>query len=381
MVKRACLELQALDRECVLPRHSPSLKVWTDSSGVESPLWALRYLGVPFECIQHSEIDLVAQAFTEKHFGRGRIQTSDMTQDRSSTFKAWGKGRIHLYCCGFPCPSFSQAGCGGGAGLRGPRGQITAHMLHAITELEPRTFLLENVERLMRKHKDVLRSILHVLLSMHNQKYHVTCKLLNSLDSGIPQNRPRINILGIDKQYLQGTWSWPTSISHVPLAEVMEPLTDAVTAKCMPPASQGTARQNYVQACKEITQWLGSNPLQSDIVVDLDGGWGPHWVQGHVPCLTRSRSGKESHWLMSRGRRLNLVEQLRLMGLRPRDIDMDCISHNQLGKLLGNGMAVNVLERVLRRLLSHSALAPLTSMAANWESYDAALSSVRNFYS
>ena len=352
------------------------LHVWTDCSGMEAPLWALKFLQVDFTCVQRSEIQEAARIFAEVHHGPATLDTVDMTTDRSDAFRKWGGGRIDLYVCGWPCPSFSVAGQG--QGLADSGGQLVAHAIYAIQRLVPKTYLLENVQGLQVKHTSVLESVVRELTGMHGGRYKVDVKTLNSRNHGLPQNRARIFILGVDKHHLQGdAIPWPPPIEPAPLEELLDDLVDKVTPSHMPPATQTTARKNYLTACAEIITTLHRNPLTSNIVADIDGGWGPHWMEGVVPCLTHARCGSQAHWIMNRGRRMNPKEMLRLMGLRDQDVDMTCISRRELGKLIGNSMSVHVLERLFRRLLSVSSLVPLASMPGRWESTEAAIQSAR----
>ena len=89
------------------------------------------------------------------------------------------------------------------------------------------------------------------------------------------------------------------------------------------------------------------NPFACDATVDVDSS-NLNWKLTKSPCLTRTRC--MGHWIVSRGRRQNLDEQMRLMGMNPALISKEIISQKNLGELLGNAMAVNVLERILLRV-------------------------------
>ena len=64
------------------------------------------------------------------------------------------------------------------------------------------------------------------------------------------------------------------------------------------------------------------------------------------PCLlTRNKI-----WISNRGRLLNARERCRLQGINPDDFKQ-VVSDAQWRKQLGNAMSVNVVERLLARLL------------------------------
>ena len=67
-----------------------------------------------------------------------------------------------------------------------------------------------------------------------------------------------------------------------------------------------------------------------------------------APCMLRSRT--QGQWLLSRGRRVRVAEAARLQGLVPDSVrwpSSTALCH----AMLGNAMAVNVVERVLVCLL------------------------------
>ncbi len=97
------------------------------------------------------------------------------------------------------------------------------------------------------------------------------------------------------------------------------------------------------------------NPFETTYVMDIDSSTGrAKAMAGCSPCLTRSRY--HGHWLSTRGRRMNLDEMLRLQGFRPSQF-RSVVSPVELGKQCGNAMSVNVVERVLARLLPVAGLA------------------------
>ena len=97
------------------------------------------------------------------------------------------------------------------------------------------------------------------------------------------------------------------------------------------------------------------NPFTTTYVMDIDSSSGRSKAMACCsPCMMRSRY--KGHWLSTRGRRMNVDEMLRLQGFRPRHF-RSVISATELGKQCGNAMSVNVLERVLAKLLPAARLA------------------------
>jgi hypothetical protein len=94
----------------------------------------------------------------------------------------------------------------------------------------------------------------------------------------------------------------------------------------------------------------GINPLRTPCVINLDGVHA-HAMVNMVPCLTAARAGQGGHWVTSRGRRLTSREMQALMGIVPDKLNTSMVKVGRFHRMLGNAMAVNVLERIFARLL------------------------------
>ena len=70
-------------------------------------------------------------------------------------------------------------------------------------------------------------------------------------------------------------------------------------------------------------------------------------MRDKCPCLLRNCRGI---WVSSRGRLINLRERCRLQGMNPDKLKQ-VVSDAQWHMQLGNSMSVNVVERLLSRLL------------------------------
>ena len=138
-------------------------------------------------------------------------------------------GKISLYSSGFPCQPFSKSGKRLGV-HDGERGIVIVDIIQTITATRPDTFLLENVEGLKSEHIDTLAAIIDSLKSILDSKYRVSWKCLNSkTHSGIPQNRARILIVGIDKAIERKNvrFRWPGTIETTSVEQYLDPYTAA----------------------------------------------------------------------------------------------------------------------------------------------------------
>lgn len=100
---------------------------------------------------------------------------------------------------GPPCPDFSVGGKNrGGAGERGKLSQV---YVSRIIELNPTFFLFENVPGLLRTAKH--RAFLGKLLDRLSPDYILDMRVLNALDYGVPQDRERLFLVGLNKLWLK----------------------------------------------------------------------------------------------------------------------------------------------------------------------------------
>ncbi len=95
---------------------------------------------------------------------------------------------------GPPCPDFSVAGKNRGA--LGDRGVLTEVFAALILRMSPDFFVIENVPGLLRtkKHREFLMRLIVDL----EESYAVDYRLLNALDVGVPQDRQRVFIVGVE---------------------------------------------------------------------------------------------------------------------------------------------------------------------------------------
>ena len=106
---------------------------------------------------------------------------------------------------GFLANLFSAIGLREGVADTQGRGRIITHIVAALTAKRPRAFILENVRGLVTCHPGTFSAILEKLRAIEGGIYAVTWRILNTADHGIPQNRQRVYIVGIQKALLRHT--------------------------------------------------------------------------------------------------------------------------------------------------------------------------------
>lgn len=117
------------------------------------------------------------------------------------------KGQLDLICGGPPCQGFSGLGIRRSYSVEKkqlPSNYLYQDMAFLINRIRPKIFLFENVRGLLSAKwtndgmkgeifKDVLQTFKDIGV------YHIRFKLVRAKDYGVPQNRPRILIVGLRK--------------------------------------------------------------------------------------------------------------------------------------------------------------------------------------
>ena len=117
------------------------------------------------------------------------------------------KGQLDLICGGPPCQGFSGLGIRRSYSVEKkqlPSNYLYQDMAFLINRIRPKIFLFENVRGLLSAKwtndgekgeifKDVLQTFKDIGV------YHIRFKLVHAKDYGVPQNRPRILIVGLRK--------------------------------------------------------------------------------------------------------------------------------------------------------------------------------------
>ena len=105
-----------------------------------------------------------------------------------------------IVLAGFPCQPFSNAG--NRKGVHDSRGMLYQECLRIVEAKKPSVFLFENVKGLMSsKYVDGRRLVDVIVSDLDTIGYNVTYKVVNASDYGVPQNRQRLIMVGIRKDY------------------------------------------------------------------------------------------------------------------------------------------------------------------------------------
>lgn len=112
-----------------------------------------------------------------------------------------------ILLAGFPCQPFSNAGNRKGVNDKNGRGTLfeeCERILKCKVEQghRPKAFVFENVRGIMSCHMDSGTPVPEEIKNrMETLGYNVSCKLLCASNYGVPQQRYRFLIIGVDSQY------------------------------------------------------------------------------------------------------------------------------------------------------------------------------------
>jgi DNA (cytosine-5)-methyltransferase 1 len=155
---------------------------------------ACQKMGISAKCVFTSEIKEHAIATYQKNFSEHKIH-GDISQISTTEIPDFD-----ILLAGFPCQPFSTAGTR--QGFLDTRGTLFFEIERILEAKQPFGFLLENVEGLVKHDRG--RTLATILNKLDQLDYHVTWKVLNAKNFGIPQDRKRI--------YIAGNKSYPISL-------------------------------------------------------------------------------------------------------------------------------------------------------------------------
>ena len=345
-----------------------------------------------FVCVGHCEIDKYAdQSYRALFDTKGEWFREDVREADPDEMPDFD-----LLCGGFPCQSFSIAGHRGG--FADPRGTLFFEIARLTAAKRPAYLLLENVPGLLNH--DGGRTFAAILHTLDGLGYGVEWQVLNSKDFGVPQSRRRVYLVGyIDERY-RGKILPFTETTGTPLKQIRpgtqgERIYSTEGVSCTLAAQAGgfggktglyctgvpikeNTKKGYKMAYpgdsvdlayptlntrrgrvgRKIAHTLTTGSSQGTLCcVDMNE---EPALTDYARCLTAKQNGGiRSHkreasgvWDGCRIRRLTPRECLRLQGWTDERIDLvlPLQSDAQLYKQAGNGVTVNVVEAIGKRL-------------------------------
>ena len=332
------------------------IKVGSDCSALGTEIFAMEVLGLGHRVVHEfgSEIHPIRRGLFERlHPGCKKVYVSCRVADRQPA----SVPTVDLYVAGGDCCSWSMAGKRQGLKDKGgkngsSRGQLMFDIIEYIETKKPKTFILEQVEGIMKgKFLVTFTIIIERLTSIKHygeKVYHVEFKVLNTSEiSGTPQNRPRLYIAGVQNKLMKAEcFTWPGRVPMIKLSKFFEGNTGT---PCLP--TSATAIRNISQSVDAILAQGGN--LNQMWVIDVSQGekFGHYFSLERTPTLTKVRANSQGFFLLKYMRMTTTDELKRLQGF-PASLPKFPASDSQLRQMLGNAMTLPVLARVVRMVLA-----------------------------
>ena len=305
------------------------------------------------ECVFSSEWDKFAQLTYEKNYGEFPFgDITDIDEKRVPNHE--------ILLAGFPCQAFSIAG--ERAGFEDTRGTLFFDTARIIKEKKPKAFLLENVKGLMNHDGGTtLDTILKVLKNDLNY-YVPEPEIINAKNFGVPQNRPRVFIVGFRKDLQVKEFDYPDKEEEPgTFVEVME--EDRVSNKYY----LSNVYLNTLKEHKERHRKKG-NGFGYEVVYNKEEG-----IDRIANTIVTGGMGRERNLVKDNKideegnrepvtnikgkineeniRRMTPREWARLQGY-PDKFDLSEVSDTQAYKQLGNSVAVPAVKAVGKKVVN-----------------------------
>ena len=223
-------------------------------------------------------------------------------------------------------------------------------------------FVLENVVGLLdAKFRPVYHAIVNAL---ELANYEVMSAVLDTSEHGLPQARRRLYIVGLRRDAKTKAFSWPEPLpKFVPVSKLLSYAPAETSDASVPPA--GRARDNVIAALQKHKVKLPRFNLQNidEFVVDVGCSVSRRsYMVNRFPAITSTRAALATGgWWRVKMRRASCLEDyLLLQGIPTNYFNLErCgVSRARLSHMCGNAMSVNVLERLLIKVLASIGIFP-----------------------
>jgi DNA (cytosine-5)-methyltransferase 1 len=245
-----------------------------------------------------------------------------------------------LFTGGFPCQPFSQVGMG--LGEQDIRGTLFYDIIRICKVKRPKHILLENVKGLKTsRHGKTLKTIISNLAQLG---YDVVCKLLNSKNYGVPQNRERVWIYAY-----HGTL--PLMFQLDPKKQELKVHFKDILDKR--PDKRLFKSQEQIERLMELygLDFIVKEPSCADLYnknIRNDG----ISITILEPHHNKMRVVHPPNNGELRVRNYSIAEHFRLMGFADGEIDFCNQSYQQLCKRAANGWDINLVALLYKEIFS-----------------------------
>ncbi len=202
-----------VEANCVKSRRLTTLELCAGAGGQ-----ALGFEQADIEHVGLVEINKHACATLRLNRPQWAVIEEDLNEFDGAAFAG-----VDIVSGGLPCPPFSIAGKQ--LGIKDERNLFPA-MIRLVDQIRPKAIMIENV-------RGILDAVFHdyrqyISGQLKKLGYQTGWKLMNASDFGVPQLRPRVVCVAMQRDYAD-LFSWPEE-SRKPLKTVGEVLHDLMAA-------------------------------------------------------------------------------------------------------------------------------------------------------
>ena len=126
-----------------------------------------------------------------------------------------------------PCQGYSMSGR---RDVNDPRNSLFMEYLKFLNYFKPKMFLMENVIGMLSMKTEDNRKVIDIIINLLNQNYNIIINKLYASDFGVPQNRRRVIIIGIRKDFKKLPMEPEPTIKNiedrVPVKTILLPMKD-----------------------------------------------------------------------------------------------------------------------------------------------------------
>ena len=334
------------------------MKILELFSGYGTSSFALKQLGINYECVGYSDIDKYAnQCFKQNH---GGVELGDVTKIDPKYLDDFD-----LLTGGFPCQPFSLSGKG--LGELDTRGTLFNEIIRIAEVKKPRYMMLENVKGLLtKKHENTVKKILKELKRIG---YFVYLQILDTKEHGIPQSRKRVFIICFKDKVDFDCFVFPSKEElKITVEDILEKDVDdkyylkenqikrlLTSTDLKKKFSVINPEIAITETSRQYDNWKGN------FVVAMRG----RYVDKRIIQMLEPRKDKCSNTITTvqkdnlilelrnkgiRIRQLTPKECFRLQGFLNDEVNLEGISNYQSYKLAGNGQSVNVVRKIFVKM-------------------------------
>lgn len=156
---------------------------------------SLGFENVGFENIFSLDFEKDYCATYKENFPHHKLVEKDILKISNEEILLLTKNKeVDVVIGGPPCQGFSIAGNIGRTFIDDPRNQLFKEFSRVVSITKPKIFVMENVARLFTHNKGNTKK--EIINAFEKLGYEVSCKILCSVDYGVPQKRNRVIFIG-----------------------------------------------------------------------------------------------------------------------------------------------------------------------------------------